>query len=146
MNGLREIIEFSKPLRLLYVEDNVEVHKYTLELLKQFFEKIAVAADGKAGLEVFENEAIDIVITDINMPKLNGLEMVKYIKSINKDISVIVLSAFNEKEYLEEANSIGVESYIMKPLTLKTLVNGLETIKKLKVGVRELEYGIFKNI
>lgn len=146
MNGLREIIEFSKPLRLLYVEDNVEVHKYTLELLKQFFEKIAVAIDGKEGLEVFENEAIDIVITDINMPKLNGLEMVKYIKSINKDISVIVLSAFNEKEYLEEANSIGVESYIMKPLTLKTLVNGLETIKKLKVGVHEIEYGIFKNI
>ena len=80
MSDIEEMIKFLKDIKLLYVEDNNEARESTLEVLEEFFSNITVAIDGKDGLDKFKNNDIELIITDINMPKLNGLIMIEEIK------------------------------------------------------------------
>ncbi|MEA3372443.1 MAG: response regulator [Campylobacterota bacterium] len=77
MTNIENVIKHSQPLRLLYVEDNEEARVSMQGLLGEFFNEITVGVDGEDGFEKFKNHPIDLIITDINMPRLNGLEMTK---------------------------------------------------------------------
>jgi signal transduction histidine kinase len=128
MIDAKKIKEKSWNLKLLYVEDDVVVRGSTLLILERFFHDIIIADNGKEGLSKFkDNQDIDIVITDINMPYLNGLEMAKQIKEINSDISIFIFSAHGETDYFTEAIQIGIDGYILKPLDLRQF---LELLKK----------------
>ena len=83
-----------------------------------------VAQNGQEGLELFKKyeSEIDLIITDVNMPILNGLDMVKEIKKINLNIPIIVATAFSNKEYLLEAIDIGVDKYVLKPIDIAKLL------------------------
>lgn len=108
-----------KALHLLYVEDNDEARKYTLEMLKRFFDVISIARNGEEGLQKFKEDGHDLVITDINMPKMSGLVMISHIRAIDPNIPILVLSAHNEPDYYEDASAIGISAYLPKPLTLQ---------------------------
>ena len=99
-NGIQECVLLCHDLNILYIEDNEEARQYTMEMLKRFFKSITVAIDGKDGLEKFKENNFDMILTDINMPNMNGLEMAKEIKSINKSIPILILSAHNEGKLL----------------------------------------------
>jgi len=117
-------ISILKNITILYAEDEKDLREVTHQILKGFTKKQYVAKNGQEGLELFkehENE-IDLIITDVNMPLLNGLEMVKEIKKINLNIPIIVATAFSNKEYLLEAIDIGIDKYVLKPIDISKLL------------------------
>ena len=117
-------ISILKNITILYAEDEKDLREVTHQILKGFTKKQYVAQNGQEGLELFkahENE-IDLIITDVNMPVMNGLDMVKEIKKININIPIIVATAFSNKEYLLEAIDIGVDKYVLKPIDIAKLL------------------------
>ena len=131
MNNLRKVIENTKKLKLLYVEDNEDARTSTLAILNEFFDDILVAENGVEGLEKFHENKIDLVITDINMPKMNGLDMLKKIMKIKPGISTIVLSAYNESDLFMDSIKMGVDGYLLKPIDFDQFLSILDkaTIK-----------------
>ena len=134
---IESLKRFSKTLNVLYVEDNKEARDSTFELLEMFFTNIIVLTNGEDGLNYFlssQTDNIHLIITDINMPKLNGLDMVEKIKEHNNDIYVLVLSAYEESEYLLKSINIQVNGYLLKPICtydfIFTLAKILKQIKK----------------
>ena len=113
-----------KNITVLYVEDEADLRNVTSQILKNFTKQQFLAENGKEGLDIFKEKEkeIDLVITDINMPIMNGLEMIKEIKKINLNIPIIVATAFSNKEYLLEAIDIGVDKYVLKPIDVSKLL------------------------
>ncbi len=128
MQELQDIIESTKSLTLLYVEDNLDAKASTLGVLNEFFDVIIVANDGFDGLEKYKTHKIDVVITDINMPIMNGLEMLQAIKKINPDVISLILSAYNESDFFIESIKLGVEGYLLKPINFEQFLSVLKKI------------------
>jgi len=138
IQSLTELLEKTKDMRVLYVEDNEEVRESTLDLLKIFFDYIDVGSDGEEGLSLYKSyyskygKCHDIVLTDISMPKMDGIEMVRKIKEIYDRQNIIIISAHNESEYLVKLIDLEVNNFILKPLNLeqfqKVLSNVIEII------------------
>ena len=101
---------------LLYVEDEELLRESTANYLKKFFLKVDVAEDGEAGLKLYEENDYDLVVTDILMPKLNGIEMLRKIKQINYEQETIIISAYSDSSYFTEAIMLDVSGYILKPI------------------------------
>jgi YesN/AraC family two-component response regulator len=127
------LMEYCKKLKILYVEDNEDTRTAILKILGNIFNEIIVAVDGVEGLDKFKNNKIDIVITDLNMPQMNGIEMVKSIKEINSKVPIFIFTAYNESRYLMDAISLGIDGYLLKPINatqfFKALYKSIENIK-----------------
>jgi len=104
------------PYVLLYVEDNESVRESTLLILEEFFSNIIVAIDGKDGLEKFRNNNVDLILTDISMPLMDGLEMSREIKKINTNMPIIILTAITCIDIIKESINIGIDCFINKPI------------------------------
>ena len=141
---ISDIIAKTKDLKLLYVEDNDETREATLFFLENLFDNIIIAKDGLDGLNKFkENKDIDIVISDINMPKIDGLEMSKKILEINPEIPLLIFSAHNDSKYFIDAIKIGVEGYLLKPLDTDQFIQALNKAMK-KIYYEKNKIEIFK--
>ncbi|MBF0518939.1 MAG: response regulator [Nitrospirae bacterium] len=116
-----------KLVSVLYVEDQPDTREELADILRMDVGVLQVAEDGAQGLQLFEEHRPDIVVTDIQMPKMDGLTMAKAIKDIDDNVPVIVLTAFNEPRYLIQSIDIGIDSYATKPTNPDKL---LETIYK----------------
>ncbi|QSZ42030.1 response regulator [Sulfurimonas aquatica] len=127
---MQELLEYTKSTRLLYVEDNEEARRFTLELLSRFFDDIIIAQNGQEGLDLFKNEKFNLVITDINMPIVDGLTMSAIIKEIDNQMPIIALSAHNEKNFIASADEIDIDEYLTKPLELSKLITTLTLVSK----------------
>ena len=114
-----------KDITVLYCEDEDNLREVTNGILKSFTKKQYIGEDGLQGLELFKanQDDIDLIITDVNMPNMNGLEMSKEIKQINPNIPIIVATAFSNSEYLLEAIDLGVDKYVLKPINIKKLLD-----------------------
>ena len=123
MNSIEKLISVSKGVSLLYVEDDQILQQETAQLLKNFFEKIDLAQNGEEGLELFELGKYEIIITDINMPKVNGVEMVKAIRRKDRHQMIIVISAHDEPHYLIDLINAGVQRFLSKPIDLTELIS-----------------------
>ncbi len=135
MESLDETIKYSSILKLLYVEDNESARDATLAIFEEFFEDIVVAVDGQDALEKFDSHAIDLIITDINMPRLNGLDMIKKIRETNNSIPILVLSAHNESGFFIDSIKAGVDGYLLKPIDIEQFLGVLgKIIQKLKLS------------
>lgn len=135
--NIATMISTSKTLNLLYVEDNENARKSSLELFSNFFENVVVAYDGQDGLNKFKENSIDVIITDINMPKMLGTDMINEIKKIDEKVSVIFLSAYNESSFLSEGIRLGVDGYLLKPLRPNDIINVLSKICERTILQRE---------
>jgi DNA-binding response OmpR family regulator len=124
----KTVQKFTKELKVLYVEDDAGIRESTTELFKQFFDSVDVAEDGKQGLETYEKflkesgDFYDFVITDINMPHMNGIEMIEAIHKKNHKQTVIVTSAHDDAAYLIPLIEQGIESFILKPFKMTALL------------------------
>ena len=97
------------------------------ENLSPFVKRILTAGDGEEGLALFHahEQEIDLIITDISMPKLNGIEMVDTIRKTNFEVPVIYTTAFNDSEHLQRTVSQSVDAYIIKPIDFEALLQGI---------------------
>lgn len=103
-------------MSILYVEDNETIQMVFSNILKKFIKHLYIAKDGEEGLEKFKQKNPDLIITDIQMPKMNGIEMIKNIRKKNKNIPIIITTAFNDINYAIEAIKLGVDSFFLKPI------------------------------
>ena len=121
--------EYAKNKSVLFVEDDQNIRKETTELLELIFPNVDIANDGQEGFQKYidyknkNNKFYDLIITDIQMPKMNGIELTKLIYEQNKDQLLIVLSAHSESEYLLELVNIGISQFIQKPLNYDDFVH-----------------------
>jgi len=130
-----DIAKYTKDLTLLYVEDNKEARDSSALIFEEFFDNIIIAVDGEDGFEKFQANKIDVVISDINMPKMDGLLMFDKIRQINKEVHLILLTAFNDIEYYERSMNLNIEGYLLKPVSiapLLTILDKIATFIKLK--------------
>lgn len=123
---IEKIKKNTKKLKLLYVEDNDQTRESTLTLFQKFFDDIITAIDGKDGFEKFKKYQPDLIFTDINMPNMNGLQMIDEIHNYtDTDIPIIVFSAHDESRYLLDAIKSGVDGYLVKPVNLELFIEEL---------------------
>jgi len=128
MVDIDNLVKYSHRLKLLYVEDNAEARELTTLILNDFFDDITVAVDGIDGFYKFTQNNFDLIITDINMPKLNGLDMVSKIRDIDKNIPILVLSAYNDTNFLMSSIKLGIDGYILKPIDIDQFITALQKI------------------
>ena len=121
-------------LVLMIVEDEDRLREGLNKALSGFFAKIITAKNGDEGLKKFKKFTPDIVITDILMPIVDGLDMATSIKEISKNTPIIVLSAYSEKERLLRAIDIGIDKYLIKPVDVDELLHIIMLIKDAKIG------------
>jgi DNA-binding response OmpR family regulator len=121
----------AKNLSLLLVEDYEPLRSDMLEILDEFYDVVTIAENGKDGLRLYKeyyeehHQYFDIVISDIQMPVMNGIELSKKIKEINSDQQIIVLSAHTDSEYLLELINFGIAQFITKPIDHYKLLDTL---------------------
>lgn len=126
-------LENLKKKKVLYVEDDEAVMKSFSKILKKVFGEVLVAYNGREGLEIYEqNQDIDFIITDIKMPRLDGLDMFTEIKKINEDVPCIITTAHAEHDYYSKAEDIGIYKYITKPLNINDLLQAVSEFEKEK--------------
>ncbi|MDP3290934.1 MAG: response regulator [Sulfuricurvum sp.] len=117
MITIKDVQNYSQQLSVLYVEDNDKVREETAEIFKLLFAKVETASNGQEGIEKYNYEPYDIVITDINMPRLNGIEMIFQIREINPEQKIIAISAHDEPETLISMMRKGVSTFLLKPIS-----------------------------
>ena len=120
--------EILRKYRLLYVEDNKEIAEEIVFFLEPLVKELYVAYNGEEGLALYKEHKPDLVVTDIQMPIMNGIDMIKKIHEIDEHFPVIITTAFNEPTYLLEAINQQVDAYLLKPLELKKLIQSIKKV------------------
>jgi len=111
-----------KSLSLLYVEDNDDIRAQLAQYLRRRMGTLLTAANGQEGLEAYQHHHPDLVLTDILMPVMDGLQMAQAIKNINEATPIIVTTAYNEQDYFIRSVEIGIDEYVIKPINTETLL------------------------
>lgn len=106
---------------VLYVEDESDIRENISKYLSRRIVNLHTASDGMEGLELYRNVFVDMVISDIRMPKMDGLEMIRQIKKINPDAVCVVTSAHTDTDYLVRCIELGVSGFLFKPIMLDKL-------------------------
>ena len=115
----------NKNIKILYVEDDDIARENGIEYLENFFDAIYEASNAITALQLYEKYKPQIIITDIQMPKLNGLEFVKRVRQIDKKCQIIVITAFCDKDYLLQAIELQLVKYLVKPVNEKDFEEAL---------------------
>jgi len=133
-------------LTLLYAEDELETRENYGRYLKRYFKEIYVVSNGKEALDVYKQYKPNIMLLDINMPILNGLELTKQIREEDNLTRVIILTAHLEQDKLLFAAELNLTKYLPKPISRMELKKALnEATKQFKQLNNENEYLYFKN-
>ena len=147
MINSKELLQYTQNLNLLFVEDHTELRVNTTEILKNFFKSVDSMENGKDAFELYKSkqttqDSYDIVLTDIQMPKMNGVELIEKIYDINANQTVIVLSAHDESEFLLPLINLGIEHFLKKPIDYQELLTILlNTSKKISL-LEDLEQDV----
>ena len=132
-------VDFLRTLSVLYVEDEDAVREELAHYLRRRCPKLAVARNGQEGLELFKANRYDVVVTDVKMPVMDGLDMARSIKSIQEEVPVIIVTAYNEVDYFLRAIEVGVDRYVKKPINPSELIQAIYKSTVVRFQVRELE-------
>ncbi len=114
-------------LTLLYAEDDPQSRKNYAFVLEEYFSEVYLAEDGREALDLYHEKKPDVLLLDISMPFINGLDVAKFVRATNKDIPIIMLTAHADQEKLLTAIPLGLSTYLLKPINDKSLI---ETVLK----------------
>lgn len=118
-------IEQLRTLSVLYVEDEDDVREQLAMFLRRRVGTLLTAANGKEGLEAYLAHKPDVVVTDVSMPVMGGLEMAEAIKADNGDIPVLITTAYNEPDFFLRSIEIGIDKYVIKPIQPEALLESI---------------------
>lgn len=138
---LQVIQELCKDIHLLYVEDEDDLREIMVTYLNKFFPHIDSATNGEEGINLYKKNQYDLVITDILMPKLNGIEMATEIKNMNEQQNIIIISAYSDTKDFIESIKLGIDGYVLKPIDFEQLNSILFKIaEKIHTYKENIEY------
>jgi DNA-binding response OmpR family regulator len=120
--------KYLKEKTVLYIEDEKAIRDNVTELISEYFAYFHTASSAEEGYEIFRNESINIIITDIEMASMSGLDLLEKIRETDNKIHLVVMSAHTKIEYLLEAIPFKLEQYVVKPLTSKKVRELLTTL------------------
>ncbi|MDK2063726.1 response regulator transcription factor [Aliarcobacter butzleri] len=124
-----------KSLKVLIVEDEIKLANLIKASIKELFFKVNIAKDGIEGLKKFQSFKPDIIISDITMPNLDGLEMCQRIRE-ESNIPIVILSAYSQKEKLLKAIDLRINKYFIKPFDIEEF---LEYLKNLSKNIKKIK-------
>lgn len=116
------IKEELKNIKVLYVEDEDNIRLNAISYFKRMFNHVYEASNAYEALEIFKDKKPHIIITDIKMPQMSGLEMIEKIRKEDKKVHIIILTAFTQTSYLMKAVELGLVKYLVKPIQHDTLL------------------------
>jgi PAS domain S-box-containing protein len=114
---------------ILYIEDDKVSQEITSKVLEKFCTNLIIAEDGLEGFMKFQLNSVDLIITDLAMPKMNGTEFIKMIRDINQEVPIVILSAHITHELLQESINYGIQGYLCKPISQTVLERQIKKIK-----------------
>ncbi len=138
-------IELLKTFTLLYVEDETALREDVYQNISPFVKEVVTAVDGADGLKLYMQyrNKFDLIITDILMPNMNGLDMVDEIRKVDSEIPIIYTTAFNDSEYMQRTIEQSIVSYIVKPIDIEFLLKAMEKAS-LKIENERLKESLLK--
>ncbi|MBI5889814.1 MAG: response regulator [Nitrosomonadales bacterium] len=131
--------DFLKTLSVLYVEDDEEIRELLSRFLHRRVGTLHTATNGQEGAQAFLEHHPDVVVTDIKMPVMDGLEMAAVIKSSSHEVPIIVITAYSERDYFIRAIEIGVDQYVTKPVNTDTLLQAIYKSARHRLHQLEME-------
>jgi len=129
MTDFNQVFTITKNLSILFVEDDKAFREETSDILETLFSTIDIAVDGREALDKYttfyknNNKYYDLIISDIRMPFLDGVNLTKEIYKLNKTQPIIIVSAHNESEYLLDLINMGIEQFLTKPLNIDNFLD-----------------------
>ncbi|PLY07883.1 MAG: hypothetical protein C0625_04040 [Arcobacter sp.] len=127
---MQEKIDKLKSLKILFVEDEEDLIEIITDTLIKINANFLTAKNGEEALKIIKKEVnIDVIVTDINMPVMNGLLMIEKLRNNNNDIPVIIMSAHTENEYIDRAKELGVDNYLLKPFDFIKFIDIVTTME-----------------
>lgn len=132
-----------KPISLLYIEDDLDIREIYLDSIKEEVELVYFASDGEEGYEAYLTHKPDIILLDINMPKLDGLSLAKRIRENDSNVKIIITTAYSEQEKLLQAIELYLIKYILKPIDPSILKEALQKAKSEIMSQRKEERLIY---
>ena len=140
---LEDLVVFSKSVKVLYIENNESLRKSSLGVFKIFFDKIDSASNEEDAYNYFLNNRYNIIITTLDLPNNGGLELVKKIRKISRDITIFVISRDADKDHFMDLIKLGTDGYVLKPVRVAQFVDVLQkVIEKFKNKQELYEYKI----
>ena len=138
-----KMLEQLSNYNVLYAEDDAGVRKNVAEMLTLLFKEVYVACDGEEAYQLFEEHIPDIVITDIKMPRLSGIELAKKIRKKDENTQILIISAHTQVDYMLEAVELSLIRYIVKPITETKLFEALERFLEIQksIGIIDIAHG-----
>lgn len=141
-HSLKEIRELTKDLVVLYVEDEDDIRSRVTDIFSLFFKKVYTAEDGIIGLNELQKHPVDLLITDIQMPRLNGLKLVEQSREIYPDLPVMITTAFSDQDYFIQSIDLKVDKYLLKPINQDSVTDAVYSIARMiddRKKAKELE-------
>jgi len=139
-----------KNIRLLYVDDEDLIRENAIEYLNRYFDEVYESRDGLEALQLIEKVKPHIVITDIKMPNLNGIELAKKIRQSDKKTQIIIATAYTDTNFLITAVELQLVKYMVKPILETKLISVLksciETIKEDDTNIKKFSSDVFFDI
>ncbi|WP_252970992.1 response regulator [Aliarcobacter cryaerophilus] len=127
------IVELKK-LNILYVDDDEVLCSSTKNILSPLFNNVFIAENGEEAIEIFDNQKIHIVMMDVKMHNLSGIDVAKYMRDRDKNIPIFLVSSYTDVNELIEAIKLDLVDYIKKPFTFEKLLTTLfECLDKMKL-------------
>lgn len=117
-------------LRVLYIEDEPSVAQATKSFLTPRVKTLHWAKDGIQALQLFKENQFDVLVVDINIPKMNGLDFIEAVRKITLQTKIIILTAHKETEYVFRSTSLKITKFLFKPLDVKELYDALNLCAK----------------
>jgi len=115
-----------KEFTLLYVEDDAELREQFMRVFRSHFKEAYECRDGEEALRSYQRHSPDMILADINLPKISGLELIEQIRKEDSETPIVVLSAYSDQEKLLRAIKLGLSEYMIKPVPYKKLLETLE--------------------
>ena len=121
-----------QPYSILFIEDEKSIRESYAKHLRRYFNKVYEAEDGEKGLKIYYDKKPDILIIDINLPKLSGIELLQIIREKDHTTKALMLTAHTETDFLIQASELKLTKYLIKPITRRALKEAIElTIEEL---------------
>lgn len=128
MLTIKELSLLLKEITILYVEDDIESQKEISDILQKFSDNVLVASNGIEAFDIFNNNEVQLIITDIEMPKMDGIKLVTKIRENDISVPIIMLTAHTQNDYLLSCVNLNIQAYIIKPINSLKLKEALYKI------------------